>query len=71
MIGKVEFPTPRGDSAEAILDEAGRWSCPRLPVIVRVLDTLYTPRHEGADLRVRGPEQLRAAARWLKGTVRA
>jgi len=70
MVGKIQFSTHRGDSAEAILDETGHWSCPRMPVLVRVLDTLYDPRTEGYIRPERAHEKLHAAARWLKGTVR-
>jgi hypothetical protein len=70
MIGKVQFATHRGDPAEAVLDETGRWHCERMPVLVRVLDALYDPRTGGIDPGSRANEQLEAAARWLKGTVR-
>jgi hypothetical protein len=70
MIGTVEFATHRGEPAEAGLDEAGRWHCEQMPVLVRVLDALYDPKRGGPDPNIRANEELHAAARWLKGTVR-
>ncbi len=69
MIGRLRFPY-RQSTAEAVLDEEGRWQCPEVPSLVRVLDTLYSPRRDGstADDK-RASRHLHAAARWLKGTV--
>jgi hypothetical protein len=72
MIGRLRFPY-RQRTAEAVLEEDGRWQCPEIPSLVRVLDTLYSPRRDGpsgADQRARR-HHLHAAARWLKGTVEA
>ncbi len=67
MIGRLRFPY-RQSTAEAVLHEDGRWQCPEIPSLVRVLDTLYSPARDGhhADTR-----HLHDAARWLKGTVEA
>ncbi len=69
MIGRLSFPY-RERTAEAVLDEDGRWHCPEVPSLVRVLDTLYSPGRDG--LAHDGPRarwHLHAAARWLKATV--
>lgn len=65
MIGIVRFTTHRGESAEAILDDDGRWRCPRLPVLDRVLNILFDPRRDEAD----GQAALHRVAAWLKGEV--
>jgi hypothetical protein len=70
MIGTVDFATHRGEPAEARLDDAGRWHCEQMPVLVRVLDALYDPKRGGVNPDSREREELHAAARWLKGTVR-
>jgi len=69
MIGRLRFPY-RQRTAEAVLHEDGRWQCAEVPSLVRVLDTLYSPRRDGghADGQ-RAHLHLHAAARWLKGTV--
>ncbi len=70
-IGRLQFPF-RERTASAVLREDGRWECPEVPSLVRVLDTLYSPRRDGfpADSQ-RARRHLHAAARWLKGTVEA
>jgi hypothetical protein len=69
MIGRLRFPY-RQRTAEAVLHEDGRWQCPEVPSLVRVLDTLYSPRRDGsAANEQRARRHLHAAARWLKGTV--
>lgn len=71
MIGRLRFPY-RQSTAEAVLHEDGRWQCPEIPSLVRVLDTLYSPDRDGhhADPH-RAAHHLHDAARWLKGTVEA
>ena len=70
IIGTVVFQTHRGELAEAILDLEGRWRCPRLPVLDRVLNILYEPgRLPGGDLPFGHAELIRVAG-WLKGNVR-
>ena len=64
MVGRLYFPYRRR-TATAILNEDGRWHCAEVPSLVRVLDTLYSPRRDGKTSR----RHLDAAARWLKGTV--
>ncbi len=69
MIGRLHFPY-RQRLAEAVLQEDGRWRCPEVPALVRVLDALYSPGREGlAADHPRAVGHLHAAARWLKGTV--
>jgi len=69
MIGRLRFPY-RQRTAEAVLSEDGRWHCPEVPALVRVLDTLYSPRRDGLDAEGQfGRRHLDNAARWLKGTV--
>jgi hypothetical protein len=72
MIGRLRFPY-RQRTAEAVLQEDGRWECPEVPSLVRVLDTLYSPRLDGpsAANAQRAHRHLQDAARWLKGTVEA
>ena len=69
MMGRLRFPC-RDGIAEAVLDEEGRWHCPEVPALVRVLDTLYSPRRDGVygDPRL-ARNHLVAAASWLHGTV--
>jgi hypothetical protein len=69
MIGTVDFATHRGEPAQAILDDAGHWHCEQMPVLVRVLDALYAPKI-GMNCGSMRADQLHAAARWLRGTVR-
>lgn len=71
MIGRLRFPF-RERTASAVLHEDGRWQCPEVPSLVRVLDTLYSPGRDGhpADGQ-RASRHLHAAALWLKGTVEA
>jgi hypothetical protein len=65
MIGRLRFPY-RQRTAEAVLQEDGRWQCPEVPSLVRVLDALYSPRRDSPH----GDDRhLHDAARWLKGTV--
>ena len=69
MIGRLRFPC-RSGTAEAMLDEEGRWHCPEVPTLVRVLDTLYSPRRDGsAGDKAVARHHLNAAASWLRGTV--
>jgi hypothetical protein len=67
MIGRLRFPY-RQRTAEAVLREDGRWECPEVPSLVRVLDTLYSPNRDSSK---RPNRHLQLAARWLKGTVEA
>ena len=71
IIGLVIFTTHRGERAEAILDGEGRWRCPELPVLDRVLNLLYVPRREAEGVSPFGHDQLGRVAAWLKGEVRA
>jgi hypothetical protein len=69
MIGRLRFPY-RHRTAEAVLLEDGGWQCPEVPALVRVLDTLYSPRRDGQPSDgSRARRHLHAAARWLKATV--
>jgi hypothetical protein len=71
MIGRLRFPYQHR-TAEAVLQEDGSWECPEVPVLVRVLDTLYSPSRDGMTAEnPRGRRHLHDAARWLKGTVEA
>lgn len=71
IVGMVIFTTHRGERAEAILDDQGRWRCPELPVLDRVLNILFEPR-EGATADVSaGHDALHRVAAWLKGVVQA
>ncbi len=71
MIARLHFPY-RQRLAEAVLQEDGRWCCPEVPSLVRVLDALYSPGPEGSPSdRPRAIGHVQAAARWLKGTVEA
>lgn len=71
MIGRLRFPY-RESTAEAVLLDDGRWECPEVPSLVRVLDALYSPRRDGTSAASQRPSRhLDAAARWLKGTVEA
>jgi hypothetical protein len=65
MIGRLRFPYQQR-TAEAVLLDNGRWECPEVPSLVRVLDTLYSPRRDSTK---RPNRHLQLAARWLKGTV--
>jgi hypothetical protein len=69
MIGRLRFPFQKRTASAELLED-GRWRCPEIPSLVRVLDTLYSPRRDGhpADSQ-RARRHLHAAARWLKGTV--
>ena len=71
IIGMVIFTTHRGERAEAILDVEGRWRCPRLPVLDRVLNILFDPTREGMGVAPFGHDALRRVADWLKGVVEA
>lgn len=69
MIGRLCFPY-RQRTAEAVLEDDGRWQCPEVPSLVRVLDALYSPSRDGsASDERRASRHLHAAALWLKGTV--
>lgn len=70
IIGVVVFPDRRGGQLEAILDDRGRWSCPRLPVLDRVLNILYEPGRVDGGASPFGHRALIQAAEWLKGEVR-
>jgi hypothetical protein len=68
-IGRLRFPYQQR-TAEAVLHEDGRWQCPEIPSLVRVLDALYSPRRDGTTAdEQRARRHLHDAARWLKGTV--
>lgn len=69
-IGMVVFWTHKRERAEAILDAEGRWRCPRLPVLDRVLNALYEPRRDTAGDMPFGHAELIRVAAWLKGEVR-
>ena len=69
VIGVVVFPTHRGERAEAILDGEGRWRCPKLPVLDRVLNILFEPKRVGQGGKAFGKEALERVAEWLKGRV--
>jgi hypothetical protein len=69
MIGEVRFTIRGGEPAQAILDETGRWHCPRVPSLVRVLDALYDPRRGDHGDGPFGHAELEAVAAWLKGTA--
>jgi len=71
IIGMVIFTNHRGERVEAILDVEGRWRCPRLPVLNRVLNILFDPTREGMGGAPFGQEALRRVAAWLKGVVQA
>ncbi len=71
MIGRLQFPF-RERTATAVLEEDGRWRCPEVPAVVRVLDILYSPARDGQpDVGPPARHHLDAAARWLRGTVEA
>jgi hypothetical protein len=70
-IGRLRFPYQQR-TAEAVLEDDGRWQCPEVPSLVRVLDILYSPRRDGSAAAAdehRARRHLHAAAQWLKGTV--
>ncbi len=68
-IGAVIFTTHRGERAEAILDAEGRWRCPRLPVLDRVLNILFEPKRGSTGLASFGHAELDRVAAWIKGRV--
>ena len=68
-IGVVRFATHRGRPARAILDAAGRWRCPELPVLDRVLNALYPPEDRTEEEPFFGHVALHRVAAWLRGTV--
>jgi hypothetical protein len=70
IVGEVVFLTHRKEQAEAILDGDGRWRCPKMPVLDRVLNALYEPRRFANSDMPFGYGALIAAATWLKGEVR-
>ena len=71
MIGRLHFPY-RQRTAQAVLLEDGGWECPEVPTLVRVLDTLYSPRRDDLPFDPsRARRHLVAAARWLNATVEA
>ena len=71
ILGLVTFPGRRGERAEAILDVEGRWRCPKLPVLDRVLNILFAPGSEAIRVSPFGHDELERVAAWLNGTVRA
>ena len=68
ILGMVIFTTHRGERAEAILDAGGKWRCPQLPVLDRVLNILYEPLPGGAWVPF-GHECVYRVAVWLKGVA--
>ncbi|WP_145275026.1 hypothetical protein [Tautonia plasticadhaerens] len=66
----VVFRTHRGERAEAILAGEGRWCCPGLPVLDRVLNALHGPSHDRGGVEPFGHAELARVAAWLKGEVR-
>ena len=68
-IGVVHFPTHRGEPAEAILGGDGRWRCPQLPVLDRVLNILFDPARGGREGQPFGHQGFRNVAAWLKGAT--
>ncbi len=69
-IGMVVFLTHKKEQAEAILDVEGKWRCPKLPVMDRVLNALHEPRRgAGGDMPFGYAELIRVAA-WFKGEAR-
>jgi hypothetical protein len=69
-IGVVVFLTHKKEPAEAILDVAGTWHCPKLPVLDRVLNALYGPRRGAGGALPFGHAELIRVAAWLKGEAR-
>jgi hypothetical protein len=69
-LGAVVFRTHKGERAEAVLDHRGRWRCPALPVLDRVLNALYEPGREPAGAQPFGLAEMLRVAAWLKGEVR-
>jgi hypothetical protein len=69
-IGLVVFLTHKNVRAEAILDAEGRWHCPTLPVLDRVLNALHEPQRSSGDDMPFGHAELIRVAAWLKGTAR-
>ena len=70
VIGVVAFATHRGEPAEAVLDAQGRWSCPKLPVLDRVLNALHAPKPSPGGDKPFGHAELIRVAAWLKGEAR-
>ena len=68
-IGTVVFLDHKKQPTEAILDSQGKWRCPRLPVLERVLNVLYEPGREEADRLTFGHSALIRVAKWFKGEV--
>lgn len=69
-IGRVAFRTHRGEPAEAILDAAGTWDCPQLPVLNRVLNALFAPDRAEVGLSPFGHRELARVAAWIGGEAR-
>jgi hypothetical protein len=69
-IGMVVFLTHKKEQAEAILDVEGRWRCPKLPVLDRVLNVLYEPKRVAGGALPFGHAELIRVAAWFKGVVR-
>jgi hypothetical protein len=68
-IGVVVFLTHKGEQAEAILDLEGKWRCPKLPVLDRVLNALHKPKRDATVAMPFGHHELIRVAAWLKGVV--
>ena len=70
ILGLVAFRTHRGEPASAILDTNGVWRCPTLPVLDRVLNTLFSPGEVAdRDDFAFGRAELERVAGWIKGEV--
>ena len=69
LVGVVRFPTHRGAPAAAVLGRDGHWRCAELPVLDRVLNTLFEPRRWGSAGGPFGVEAVRAVAGWLRGAT--
>ena len=69
IIGVVEFRDHHKRLAEAVLAGDGTWNCPKLPVLNRVLNSLYDPRRSTLASVPFGHEAVRRTAAWLKGTA--
>ena len=65
IIGRVAFLTHRGEEAEAILHRSGRWHCPQLPILDRVLNALYAPQGPAGGSAY-GQAELQRVARWFR-----
>ena len=68
-IGMVVFLTHKKEQAEAILDGEGKWRCPKLPVLDRVLNALHEPRRDAESDMPFGHAELIRVAAWFKGVA--